>query len=100
MGEQPITTNLSQLCVDCIIWFAFRYTEWVRWDGAKLLPIWDNLIGRELYSHVGDDGTDFDGFENVNEVNSAPPEVVVGLQTLLHAIVANQTRLPSFTRLQ
>ena len=65
-----------------------------------MLPIWDNLIGRELYSHVGDDGTDFDGFENVNEVNSAPPEVVVGLQTLLHAIVANQTRLPSFTRLQ
>ena len=53
--------------VNAPIGSSFRYTEWVRWDGV-LLPIWDNLIGRELL-HVGDDGTDFDGFENVNEVN-------------------------------
>ena len=72
----------------------------MRWDGVKLLPIWDDLIGRELYSHVGDDGTDFDRFENVNEVNSAPAEILLGLQKLLHAVVANQTRLPSFSRLQ
>ena len=75
---------------------AWRYTEWVRWDGAHLLPIWGDLIGRELYSHVGDDGTDFDAFENVNEVETAPASVVAGLQATLHAVVANQTRLPSF----
>eukprot|EP01043_Picozoa_sp_COSAG02_P051279 COSAG02_NODE_5378_length_4383_cov_2.451807_3_plen_72_part_00 len=69
----------------------------MRWDGAKLLPIWGELIGRELYSHVGDDGTDFDGFENVNEVETAPHAVVAGLQATLHAVVANQTRLPSFS---
>ena len=74
----------------------WRYTEWVRWDGVKLRPIWDALVGRELYSHVGDDGSDFDGFENVNEVTTAPAGVVAGLSATLHAVVANQTRLPSF----
>ena len=73
-----------------------RYTEWVKWDGTKLLPVWDELIGRELYSHIGDDGTDFDGFENVNEIETAPRAVVSGLQATLHAVVANQTRLSSF----
>ena len=71
----------------------WRYTEWVRWDGVKLAPIWGELIGRELYSHVGDDGTDFDAFENVNEVTTAPAGVVSSLSATLHAVVANQTRL-------
>ena len=46
----------------------WRYTEWTVWNGTSLRPEWGaaGLIGRELYSHVGDDGTDFDAFENRN----------------------------------
>ena len=73
----------------------WRYTEWVRWNGTSLAPIWTERVGHELYSHVGDDGTDFDAFENTNEVATADPEVVTALSSLLHAVVANQTRLPS-----
>lgn len=37
-----------------------RYTEWVGWDGAKLLPAWNISHGIELYDHDGDMGDDFD----------------------------------------
>lgn len=49
----------------------WRYTEWPRWkcydtnvcdDAAD----WDDLAGRELYSHIGDIGACFDCFENEN----------------------------------
>jgi iduronate 2-sulfatase len=44
----------------------WRYTEWARWNVTA--PDWAvPLIGAELYSHSGDDGTTFDGaFEVVN----------------------------------
>jgi arylsulfatase A-like enzyme len=44
----------------------WRYTEWARWNGTA--PDWAApLIGAELYSHAGDDGTTFDGaFEVIN----------------------------------
>jgi iduronate 2-sulfatase len=44
----------------------YRYTEWLRWNMTE--PEWHSpLIGAELYSHLGDDGTTFDGaFEVVN----------------------------------
>eukprot|EP01051_Picozoa_sp_SAG22_P002379 SAG22_NODE_104_length_20159_cov_5.877517_18_plen_262_part_00 len=76
----------------------WRYTEWIRWSGKTLRPIWSELVGRELYSHVGDDGSDFDAFENVNDVGTAKPGTVAGLSALLHAVVANQTRMASFDR--
>ena len=66
----------------------YRYTEWVRWDGVKLAPIWGELIGRELYSHVGDDGSDFDRYENKN-CNASEPNVAAALRVLLHEAVAN-----------
>ena len=45
----------------------FRYTEWFRWDGEKERPKWHaGLVARELYDHRGDDGSDFDAFENEN----------------------------------
>ena len=43
------------------------------------------VIGRELYSHVGDDGTDFDGFENANEVRLAHFDLLLALYCLLLA---------------
>jgi len=53
----------------------WRYTVWVPWDGDKLVPVWDatgNQTAEELYSHEGDDGTDFDAFENVNMATTHP----------------------------
>lgn len=43
----------------------WRYTEWLPWDGAKESPRWQPEAV-ELYDHQGDDGSDFDAFENVN----------------------------------
>ena len=51
---------------------AYRYTEWYRWNTSTLAPQWDRVVGRELYSHTGDDGSDFDLFENANEVDDKP----------------------------
>jgi iduronate 2-sulfatase len=58
----------------------WRYTEWVVWNGTTLQPEWGQRIGHELYSHVGDDGTDFDAFENTNEAERpANSRTVLGL---------------------
>lgn len=46
-----------------------RFTEWFRWDGAKLAPLWDQVHARELYDHsrVSQfDDSYFDQTENVN----------------------------------
>ena len=41
----------------------FRYTRWLRWDGAALRGRWDAPPeGEELYDHAADDGSDFDKF--------------------------------------
>ena len=48
---------------------SFRLTVWKKWDGASLRPIWDVTAGVELYDHRGDDGTDFDAYENENIAN-------------------------------
>ena len=29
----------------------YRYTEWVRWNGSALAPIWSDMRARELYDH-------------------------------------------------
>jgi iduronate 2-sulfatase len=45
----------------------WRYTLWLRWDGAKLDKVsWDAVTGEELYDHLNDDGRDTDKFDNVN----------------------------------
>ena len=49
----------------------FRYTEWKRWDGAALAPVWDDTVAAELYDHTGDPGRDFNAFGNVNVVSEA-----------------------------
>merc|ERR1712187_43423 len=56
MGYKIRTENMSM-------------TQWVRWNGSGLRPIWDNPVGIELYTHQGDDGmvpAAFDDFENEN----------------------------------
>jgi arylsulfatase A-like enzyme len=53
----------------------WRYTLWVKWDGSALAPIWDQVVGEELYDHQGDDGRDTDAFENVNLLDDAHADV-------------------------
>ena len=67
----------------------FRYTEWVRWNGSSLAPNWDVVYARELYDHAGDNGTNFDDFEVVNELDSferTQPELVAALAAKLREV--------------
>lgn len=46
---------------------------WVKWDKERLLPLWDSVVGVELYDHINDTGMApmaFDDFENVNLAGS------------------------------
>eukprot|EP00927_Polykrikos_kofoidii_P031394 TRINITY_DN26_c0_g2_i2.p1 TRINITY_DN26_c0_g2~~TRINITY_DN26_c0_g2_i2.p1 ORF type:complete len:737 (-),score=84.45 TRINITY_DN26_c0_g2_i2:169-2379(-) len=70
----------------------WRYTEWVRWNGTTLEPDWSTFVARELYSHEGDTGFDFNAFENVCE-HKDNPDVVAQLSDKLHTVVNNQQRL-------
>eukprot|EP00931_Biecheleriopsis_adriatica_P004102 TRINITY_DN10581_c0_g1_i2.p1 TRINITY_DN10581_c0_g1~~TRINITY_DN10581_c0_g1_i2.p1 ORF type:complete len:751 (+),score=121.10 TRINITY_DN10581_c0_g1_i2:151-2253(+) len=71
----------------------WRYTEWVRWNGTTLEPDWSSQVGTELYSHDGDDGSDFNCFENAN-ADKSHPDVVAEMSRMLHEIVRKQSRLP------
>ena len=44
----------------------WRCTEWLAWNGTAIAPDWHDVRGVELYDHRGDDGTNFDAYENVN----------------------------------
>ena len=50
----------------------WRYTVWLRYSPRRACAIWratngvPAVVARELYSHFGDDGSDFDAFENDN----------------------------------
>jgi arylsulfatase A-like enzyme len=65
----------------------WRYTEWPRWNGTNMTPIWSEMKAAELYDHLGDDTpwTDADKFENVNVVTTTDPSVVNALSVKLHA---------------
>jgi iduronate 2-sulfatase len=69
-----------------------RFTQWAAWNGSSLRSVWQQPrwpdIGEELYSHVGDDGSDFDRYENKN-CNASEPNVAAALRVLLHEAVAN-----------
>ena len=81
---------------------AWRYTEWVAWDGANLRPQWGQLVGAELYSHDpgetsgcnSDVNACFDHFENVNMAKQRP-DVVANLSAQLHQIVAQRHPNPA-----
>eukprot|EP00472_Partenskyella_glossopodia_P004068 CAMPEP_0197534238 /NCGR_PEP_ID=MMETSP1318-20131121/46429_1 /TAXON_ID=552666 /ORGANISM="Partenskyella glossopodia, Strain RCC365" /LENGTH=89 /DNA_ID=CAMNT_0043091429 /DNA_START=222 /DNA_END=491 /DNA_ORIENTATION=+ len=57
----------------------YRYTEWVKFDYKNAKPIrnGDSVVARELYSHINDDGSNFDTFENENVVDDPSLESVV-----------------------
>jgi len=56
----------------------WRYTEWFKWNGTSLKAEWDEpSVGRELYSHSGDDGVNYDKFENQNIVDEPGHEEIV-----------------------
>ncbi|XP_062507887.1 iduronate 2-sulfatase-like [Corticium candelabrum] len=63
----------------------YRYTEWVKWNGTKLEGDWHGLVARELYDHQGDDGNDFNAFENEN-IAESQPEIVKELSLKLRNI--------------
>jgi arylsulfatase A-like enzyme len=64
----------------------WRYTEWPRWNGTDMTPIWSEIHSAELYDHLGDDTpwTDADKFENINVVTTTDPSVVNALSVKLH----------------
>ncbi|KAK3249339.1 hypothetical protein CYMTET_41227 [Cymbomonas tetramitiformis] len=50
----------------------WRYTVWLPWNATTLRGNFDSEpLGLELYSHIGDDGVDFNLFENVNKANDS-----------------------------
>jgi len=51
----------------------YRYTLWVRWN-SDLTPSWSEVVGEELYDHLGDTGFDTDGFENTNLARNTSTE--------------------------
>ena len=71
---------------------AWRYTAWMRWNGTRLGVDWGGAqVAEELYSHTGDDGTDFDAFENVNLLapgSSRTPAVEAARVQLLGELMA------------
>eukprot|EP01047_Picozoa_sp_COSAG01_P029778 COSAG01_NODE_2054_length_8538_cov_4.853656_7_plen_936_part_00 len=70
----------------------WRYTAWMRWNYTSSCAVWSGgadggVYARELYDHAGDDGTDFDKFENANVASDAANAAVV---TKLHAAVVRR----------
>ena len=48
----------------------WRFTAWMKFNGTKNRADWTAApLGVELYDHDGDDGTDAEAFENVNDVD-------------------------------
>ncbi|XP_065191322.1 iduronate 2-sulfatase-like [Sycon ciliatum] len=69
----------------------YRYTEWFRWNGTELRADLSQAVARELYDHHGDDGTDFDSFENEN-VAAEQASLADELSAELHRVVTGQRR--------
>jgi hypothetical protein len=68
---------------------SWRYTEWIRWDGAALAPVRANgTVGVELYNHSGDGGLSFDGAFEVANLAGQPQVAAVqaAFADLLRAI--------------
>lgn len=63
----------------------WRYTRWMRWNGSKLEPEWDEVVGEELYDHDGNPCMfNPDKCENVNRVTEpALASVLADLREIL-----------------
>ena len=79
----------------------WRYTEWLAWNGTAIAPNWHDVRGVELYDHRGDDGTNFDAYENVNLAagpgGAAPNATLAAEIARLHAELVTAFRGPTAT---
>jgi hypothetical protein len=67
-----------------------RYTEFVRWNGSALAPIWGEVLSRELYDHSQNipgspEWERRDDFEDKNMLAQAAPALVAQLAAKLRA---------------
>jgi len=65
----------------------WRYTEWVSWNKTSLRPIWSEVVGRELYNHSGDYGSNIDKStptHNVWNTSDVHKEIVANLSIVIH----------------
>ena len=75
---------------------AYRYTEWLPWNGSALAPVLMDRAGVkavELYNHsapLPPGQSEFDSFENVNlaRAPSTPPALLVALSAKLRELFA------------
>jgi hypothetical protein len=74
-----------------VLLLQYRYIEWMVWDGEKLHPKWDKVVGVELYDHTGQDQTTTAYMDASENMNMAPlPEnkaLVVSMSALLKKTV-------------
>ena len=68
LSQYPRANNTMGLSLRTSQW---RYTFWCHFDYLSAQPLWSEQVGRELYDHRGDAGTNFDEYENVNLANRA-----------------------------
>jgi iduronate 2-sulfatase len=67
----------------------WRYTEWIVWNGSSLLPLWEKVVGRELYDHRNETlyPSDFDLSENTNLATDPEYASVMGnLSSMVHTM--------------
>lgn len=75
----------------------YRYTEWCVWNKTSLRPNWDQVIGRELYNHTGDFGTNFNFATpqvNIWNASSATMELSDSLRKILRNQFQNDHQPP------
>ena len=69
----------------------YRYTVWVAFNGTRNRGNFSAVHGEELYTHVGDTGTDFDAFENTN---LATDDATKPTRQTLNALILEQFDTP------
>jgi len=67
---------------------AYRYTEWLQWNGSALRPMLHAgaVLAVELYNHTDplpSETSVFDAFENVNLARQADPALLQNLSAKL-----------------
>lgn len=68
---------------------SFRYTRWVNIStAAPFNPQWEQVYGEELYSHVQDQGDDYDDQENENLAYHTDPQSQSVLSALREVLKA------------
>jgi len=92
--EWTVQTRFPRNCTEIMGYTVrvddWRYTAWFGFDGPAMQPKRHEILGRELYSHAGDDGDlDFPG-ENVNVVDDQTNRATVDR---LHSMILDYIQL-------